>query len=76
VVTVIGLEFGTLLGGAVVTETVFAWPGVGHMVVDAIAARDYPLVQGAVLLFATIFVSLSLLADFTYGLLDPRIRYA
>jgi ABC-type dipeptide/oligopeptide/nickel transport system permease component len=76
VVTVIGLEFGTLLGGAVVTETVFAWPGVGHMVVDAIAARDYPLVQGAVLLFATMFVALNLLADLTYVLLDPRIRYA
>ena len=75
-VTVIGLEFGTLLGGAVVTETVFAWPGVGHMVVDAIAARDYPLVQGAVLLFATMFVTLNLLADIVYVWLDPRIRYA
>jgi peptide/nickel transport system permease protein len=76
VVTVVGLEFGSLLGGAVVTETVFAWPGVGHMVVDAIAARDYVLVQGAVLLFATVFVVLNLLADVVYVALDPRIRYA
>lgn len=75
VVTVTGLEFGTLLGGAVVTETVFAWPGVGHMVVDAIAARDYLLVQGAVLLFALVFALLNLMADVVYAFLDPRIRY-
>jgi len=76
VVTVVGLEFGTLLGGAVVTETVFAWPGVGHMVMDAIAARDYTVVQGTVMLFATMFVILNLLADIAYVFLDPRIRYA
>jgi peptide/nickel transport system permease protein len=75
VVTVIGLEFGTLLGGAVVTETVFAWPGVGHMVLDAIAARDYVLVQGLVMLFAVVFAVLNLAADLVYAFLDPRIRY-
>lgn len=75
VVTVIGLEFGTLLGGAVVTETVFAWPGVGHMVLDAVAARDYVMVQGLVVLFAAVFALLNLAADVVYAFLDPRIRY-
>ena len=75
IVTVVGLEFGTLLGGAVVTETIFAWPGVGRMVLDAISARDFVLVQGTVLLFAAVFAALNLLADIVYVLLDPRIRH-
>jgi peptide/nickel transport system permease protein len=75
VVTVAGLEFGTLLGGAVVTETVFAWPGVGQLTVAAIGARDYQVVLGVVLLLATVFVLLNLLVDLLYALLDPRIRY-
>ncbi len=75
VITVIGLELGTLLGGAVITETVFAWPGVGRLVVTAIFQRDYPLVQTAVLITASLFVTFNLLVDLAYGLLDPRIRY-
>ena len=74
-ITVIGLELGTLLGGAVITETVFAWPGVGRLVVTAIFQRDYPLVQAAVLITASLFVAFNLLVDLAYGLLDPRIRY-
>lgn len=75
VLTVVGLEFGTLLGGAVVTETVFSWPGLGQLTVNAIGARDYQMVQGVVLLLATIFVLLNLLVDVLYAVLDPRIRY-
>ena len=75
VLTVIGLEFGTLLGGAVVTETVFAWPGVGGLTVAAISARDYQLVQGIVLLLGTVFILLNLAVDVCYAALDPRIRY-
>jgi len=75
VVTVIGLNVGSLLGGAILTETIFAWPGVGRMVVDAIFARDYPLVQGAVLVIALVFVGVNLLVDLSYAYLDPRIRY-
>ena len=75
VVTVIGLNVGSLLGGAILTETIFAWPGVGRMVVDAIFARDYPLVQGAVLVIALVFVVVNLLVDLSYAYLDPRIRY-
>jgi peptide/nickel transport system permease protein len=75
VVTVLGLQFGTLIGGAVITEYVFALPGVGRLVVDAVFARDYPLVQGVVLLIALGFVLSNLLVDVLYGWLDPRIRY-
>lgn len=75
VVTVVGLQLGTLLGGAVLTETVFAWPGVGRLLVDAVLARDYPIIQGAVLLIATTFVLLNVLVDMLYAVLDPRIRY-
>ncbi len=75
VVTVMGLQLGILLGGAVLTETVFAWPGVGRLMVDSIQARDYPVVQGAVLLLAVSFVLVNLLVDMTYALLDPRIKY-
>ncbi|MDQ2655036.1 MAG: ABC transporter permease subunit, partial [Chloroflexota bacterium] len=75
VLTVVGLELGSLLGGAVVTETVFSWPGLGQLTVNAIGARDYQMVQGVVLLLATIFVLLNLLVDVLYAVLDPRIRY-
>jgi peptide/nickel transport system permease protein len=75
VVTVAALETGYLLGGAVITETVFAWPGIGNLTIQALAARDYMLVQGTILLFAVVFAVLNVLADLTYALLDPRIRY-
>lgn len=75
VVTIMGLRFGTLLSGAVLTETVFAWPGVGRLMVDSILARDYPVVQGAVLLLAVTFVFINLFVDILYSFLDPRIRY-
>lgn len=75
VITVIGLQFGALLGGAVVTETVFAWPGVGRLLVDSIFFRDYPVVQGLVLMFGTTFVVINLLVDLLYAYVDPRIHY-
>jgi len=74
VVTVIGLELGGLLGGAIVTENVFAWPGLGRLTVEAIENRDFPVVQGVILLFAATFVVINLLVDLCYGALDPRIR--
>lgn len=76
VVTVIGLSFGTLLSGAILTETVFSWPGIGRWVYDAIAARDYPIIQGGVLFVAFIFVIVNLLVDLSYALIDPRIQYS
>jgi ABC-type dipeptide/oligopeptide/nickel transport system permease component len=75
VVTVVGLQYGFLLGGAVVTETIFAWPGIGRLAMTAILQRDYPVVQGCVLLVAVIFVLINLGVDLLYGWLDPRIRY-
>lgn len=75
VLTVIGLQFGGLLGGAIVTETVFAWPGVGTLMVQGILARDFPLVQGCVLVVALSFVLINLAVDLLYAWLDPRIRY-
>ena len=75
IVTVLGIQVGTLLGGAILTETVFSWPGLGSMMVRAIQARDYPLVQGGVLLIATTFVCVNLLVDLLYAVFDPRIRY-
>jgi ABC-type dipeptide/oligopeptide/nickel transport system permease component len=74
VVTIVGLELGTLLGGAVITETVFAWPGVGRLAVTAIFQRDYPVVQAAVCITAIVFLLSNLLVDMIYGWLDPRIR--
>jgi peptide/nickel transport system permease protein len=76
VITVIGLQFGTLLGGAVITETVFAWPGIGRLLIQAIQQQDFPLAVGAVTIIALIFVFLNLLVDLTYGFLDPRVRYS
>jgi peptide/nickel transport system permease protein len=75
IVTVIGLQFGGLLGGSVLTETVFAWPGIGRLVVDSIRAQDAPLVQGTVLFIAVVFIVINLLVDVSYALLNPRIRY-
>lgn len=76
VVTILGLQLGALLGGVVVIEMVFAWPGLGRLIVTAINNRDYPVVQAAVTFTAMIFVMLNLLVDLTYGYLDPRIRYS
>ncbi len=75
VVTVIGLQAGSLLGGAVLTETVFSWPGIGSYVVEGVMASDYPRVQGAVLLIGTIFVMVNLMVDVLYSYLDPRIKH-
>jgi peptide/nickel transport system permease protein len=74
IVTLIGIQLGQLLGGVVITETVFSWPGIGKLTVDAIFARDYPVVQGAVLMTATLFVLINLATDLIYTVLDPRVR--
>ncbi len=75
VVTVLGLLFGSLLTGAVITETIFSWPGVGRLLVQSIAARDYPAVQGCILLIALTYVAVNLAVDLLYGVLDPRVRH-
>jgi peptide/nickel transport system permease protein len=75
VITVIGLQFGYLLGGAVLTETVFSWPGIGRLLVDSILARDYPVVQGVILIFSACFIGVNLVTDLCYAFIDPRIRY-
>lgn len=75
IVTIVGIELGTLLGGSVITETIFAWPGVGRLSVQAISNRDYPVVQAAVFLLASTFVIVNFLVDLTYTYLDPRIRF-
>ena len=75
VVTVIGLQIGTLLAGAVLTETLFSWPGVGKWLIDAIGRRDYPVVQGGILLIATLVIVVNLIVDLMYGVLNPRIRH-
>lgn len=75
IVTVIGLQFGSLLGGAVLTETVFAWPGIGSYTVECITKSDFPVIQAVVLIIATIFVLMNLLVDIIYAFLDPRIKY-
>jgi len=75
VITIIGIQAGTLMAGAVLTETIFSWPGIGKWVYDAILGRDYPIVQGGTLLIAIIFVFFNLLVDISYAMLDPRIHY-
>lgn len=75
IVTVIGLQFGSLLGGAVLTETVFAWPGIGSYTVECITKSDFPVIQAVVLIIATIFVLMNLIVDVIYAFLDPRIKY-
>ncbi|MEE9257758.1 MAG: nickel ABC transporter permease [bacterium] len=74
-ITILSLQLGALLSGAIITETVFAWPGVGRLTIQAIAARDYPLVQGCVLFIAFVYVAANLLADIAYAWLDPRVWY-
>jgi peptide/nickel transport system permease protein len=75
IVTVLGLQFGSVLTGAVITETIFAWPGIGRLLIQSISARDYPAVQGCILLIAITYVSVNVIVDVAYGFLDPRIRY-
>lgn len=75
VVTIVGLQFGSLIEGAVVVEVVFAWPGIGRLLVNSIFARDFPVIQGCILLIAVMFVLVNLLVDISYAYLDPRIRY-
>jgi ABC-type dipeptide/oligopeptide/nickel transport system permease component len=75
VITVLGVQIGVLMGGAIVTEYVFAYPGLGRLVLEAISARDFPIVQGSVLVMAVIISLITLVVDISYALLDPRIRY-
>lgn len=75
IVTITGVQLATLLGGIVVVEVIFAWPGIGRLTLDAVEARDYPVMQGAVLMFATVFLVVNLLVDLLYAALDPRISY-
>jgi peptide/nickel transport system permease protein len=75
VVTIVGLQFGAVLTGTIITETIFAWPGVGRLLIQSINFRDYPLVQGCILFISITYVMMNLLTDLTYGFLDPRIRY-
>ena len=74
IVTILGLQFGVVLTGAIITETIFAWPGIGRLLIQSISFRDYPTVQGCVLLIAVTYVCVNLITDLTYGFLDPRIR--
>jgi peptide/nickel transport system permease protein len=73
--TIVALQFGAVLTGAVITETIFAWPGIGRLLIQSIGFRDYPMVQGCILLIAVTYVTVNLLTDLMYGILDPRIRY-
>ncbi len=75
VITVIGLQVGLLLSGAILTETIFSWPGVGNWLIHGVQSRDYPVVQGGILLIATIVISVNLLVDLLYGIVNPRIRH-
>jgi ABC-type dipeptide/oligopeptide/nickel transport system permease component len=74
VITIVGLQFGSLLAGTIVTETIFSWPGVGRLAVQAISARDYPLLQGCILIIALSYVAVNLLTDLIYAVVDPRVR--
>ncbi|MGB9464321.1 MAG: nickel ABC transporter permease [Candidatus Acidiferrum sp.] len=74
IITILGLQFGTLLAGTIVTETIFSWPGIGRLTVQAISSRDYPLLQGCILVIAVSYVLVNLFTDFLYALIDPRVR--
>ena len=74
-VTIVGLQFGALLAGSIITETIFTWPGVGRLTIQAIQTRDYPLAQGCILVIAVSYLLVNLLTDIFYTLLDPRISY-
>jgi peptide/nickel transport system permease protein len=74
VITIIGLQFGSLLAGTIITESIFSWPGIGRLAVQAISARDYPLLQGCILVIALSYVAVNLLTDFVYAIVDPRVR--
>jgi peptide/nickel transport system permease protein len=76
VLTITGIQLATILGGVIVVEVVFAWPGLGRLVYNAVAARDYPVIQGTVLLIAALFLLINLLVDVLYAVVDPRIRLA
>jgi dipeptide transport system permease protein len=75
VVTVIGLQVGALMAGAVLTETIFSWPGIGKWLIESIARRDYPALQGGVMLVSGVVIGVNLIVDLTYGLINPRIRH-
>jgi ABC-type dipeptide/oligopeptide/nickel transport system permease component len=75
IVTIVGLQFGAVLTGTIITETIFAWPGIGRLLIQAINFRDYPLVQGCILFISITYVAMNLITDLTYGFLDPRIRF-
>ena len=75
VVTILGLQLGAVLTGSIITETIFAWPGVGRLLIQSITFRDYPMVQGCILFIAVTYVAMNLVTDLVYGWLDPRIRY-
>jgi peptide/nickel transport system permease protein len=74
VITILGLQFGALLSGSIITETIFSWPGIGRLVIQAVNQRDYPVVQGCVLFIALCYVLVNLATDLLYGVADPRIR--
>jgi ABC-type dipeptide/oligopeptide/nickel transport system permease component len=74
IITILGLQFGTLLAGTIVTETIFSWPGIGRLTVQAISSRDYPLLQGCILVIALSYVLVNLFTDFLYAFIDPRVR--
>jgi peptide/nickel transport system permease protein len=76
VITILGIQFGRLLGGAVIIESIFTWPGVGRLILQGVLNRDYALVQGALLLLVTVFITINLLVDLLYGVCDPRVRLA
>ncbi len=75
VITIIGLEMGHLLGGTVIVETIFAWPGIGKLLIDAISQRDLPVIQGCVIFITVMYVFVNLIVDISYSIFDPRIRY-
>jgi peptide/nickel transport system permease protein len=74
IITILGLQFGTLLAGTIVTETIFSWPGIGRLTVQAISSRDYPLLQGCILVISLSYVLVNLLTDAIYSVVDPRVR--